>query len=113
MLPNGNFEWPSPQQAGLYQARTNLSRQDFSFAINIPHGGEEGNLSRISESDVKKLFPHSPVFYVKSGSRGLERTLSTLTGRDLTTFCLSAAVILFLIETLLVFLLPKRRGNQL
>ncbi len=108
---DGMLEWPAPSLAGLYQVKTDRRETDFSFAVNVPRLDLEGDLTRLSEKDARRIFPESPVDYVSASANKTEALVAALQGRDLTNPVLASLFILFGFETVLGFVL-RRTGEK-
>lgn len=105
---DGFFVFPSPPVPGLYQVKTGSRETDFAFAINPRQMAQEGNLTRITHSDLKKIFPRSSVEWIESGGKSGEAILFTLRGRDITSLVLALLLLVFMTESLLAFRWGKR-----
>ena len=53
----GILEWNAVTKPGVYRVKSQTSNDAFSFAVNIPDLEHEGDLSRVSESDLKNILP--------------------------------------------------------
>ncbi len=106
---DGVMEWPAPTTPGLYKVKTDRRDTDFYFAVNIPHLDQEGDLTRLSEKDARKIFPDTAVNYVAGGTDRTQLLLNALQGKDMTNPLLASLFVLFGLETLLGF---ARRTNE-
>ncbi|MCG3203698.1 MAG: hypothetical protein KCHDKBKB_00370 [Elusimicrobia bacterium] len=98
---DGFLEASAPPGPGLYQVKTDQRSTDFSFAVNIPHLRQEGDLSRLSEKELKDLFPGHQVEMVSSGNKKADALVAALLGRELATPLLIFLFLLFVVETIL------------
>ncbi|MCB4755646.1 MAG: DUF4159 domain-containing protein [Elusimicrobia bacterium] len=98
---NGFLDWPHPALPGLYHVRTQNKDSDFSFAINMKDQRGEGDTKRISDGELKTIFPKALVQTVSSKTRRTEQALAALEGWDATPLLINALIVLFLLETLI------------
>jgi hypothetical protein len=103
----GILEWNAVAKPGVYRVKSQTGNEAFSFAVNIPDLEHEGNLSRVSEGDVKNALPGAPVETVFGKSSHPEALLSALQGRDLTNLFLMLAFLMFALETALITIKRK------
>ncbi len=106
----GILEWNAVTKPGVYRVKSQSSNEEFSFAVNIPDLEHEGDLSRVSESDLKNVLPNAPIETVFGKSARPEALLAALQGRDLTDIFLALAFLMFALETALVFFSTSARA---
>ncbi len=107
---DGLMEGPTPSVPGLYRIRTERKESDLFVAVHIKDAGREGDLTRVTEGELKTIFPRSSVTVMSVQRNTPERILSALQGWDLTKVLLVLLILFFLVETALSWTFERWRA---
>jgi hypothetical protein len=99
----GVLHWTETHQPGLYHVKTGSAQTDLSFAVNIRDRGGEGDTTRLSPRDIKKIFPDSPTNWISFGERSEIAVASALQGWPATPVLFILLLIFVLAETVLAY----------
>lgn len=97
----GVLRWTETHEPGLYRLKTGSPLTDLSFAVNIRGRAGEGDTTRLSGREFKKVFPDNPSTWVSFGDRSAVSVASALQGWPATPMLFGFILLLLFVETAL------------
>ncbi|MFH1379044.1 MAG: DUF4159 domain-containing protein [bacterium] len=85
-----------------------LNKQLF-FAVNINRSSNEGDMQKISHTNIQKIFPENMITFLKNGSSVLQDVMVALRGKEISRSLAGILLVLLIVELMLAHIGGKKK----